>query len=133
MRLARRLPEGFRVVAPDLPGFGMSERWVPDYSIETHARYVLALMDSLGIDRAHLVAHSMGSGVALHIADMAPGRVTSIVSYAGIGIQEGEGSGDYHLEHLKYGIGYALLVALPEVIPHFGLLGPRAPRHSSSC
>jgi pimeloyl-ACP methyl ester carboxylesterase/membrane protein DedA with SNARE-associated domain len=129
--LAAALSADFRVIAPDLPGFGESTAWIPDYSISAHARYVLALMDALRIPRAHLVAHSMGSGVAFHVARLAPDRVETIVSYAGIGVQEEEGSGDYHLEHLKYAVGYALVVAVPEAVPHFGLLGPRAWRHAT--
>jgi pimeloyl-ACP methyl ester carboxylesterase/membrane protein DedA with SNARE-associated domain len=128
--LARELAAGFRVVAPDLPGFGASTRWIPDYGIEAHARYVLELMDALGLERAHLVTHSMGSGVAYFVAHLAPERVASITSYAGIGTQEGEGSGDYYLEHLKYAAGFASLVVVPEVVPHFGLLGERSARHA---
>ncbi len=128
--LASHLSERHRVLAPDLPGFGASSHWLPDYGIEAHARYVLAFMDALNLGRAHLVCHSMGSGVALVMTRLAPDRVASIVSYAGIGVQEGEGSGDYWLEHAKYGAGFALLVALPEFLPHFGALGPRWLRHS---
>jgi pimeloyl-ACP methyl ester carboxylesterase/membrane protein DedA with SNARE-associated domain len=129
-RLAAYLAPHYRFLAPDLPGFGASSRWIPDYGIEAHARYVLAFMDALEIERAHLVCHSMGTGVALQMVRLAPERVASIVSYAGIGVQEGEGSGDYHLEHLKYAMGYALFVVTPEIVPHFGLLGPRSTRHS---
>jgi pimeloyl-ACP methyl ester carboxylesterase/membrane protein DedA with SNARE-associated domain len=129
-QLAAHLAPRYRLLAPDLPGFGASSRWIPDYGIDAHARYVLAFMDGLDIERAHLIGHSMGSGVAFHVARLAPERVDSIVAYAGIGVQEAEGSGDYHLEHLKYAAGYALLVAAPEVVPHFGLLGPRWIRHA---
>ena len=89
-------------------------------------------MDALEVDRAHLICHSMGSGVALHMTRIAPERVASIVSYAGIGVQEGEGSGNYHLEHLKYAAGYALLVATPEIVPHFGVPGVVLPRMADS-
>ena len=128
--LADFLSERYRVLAPDLPGFASSSRWIPDYGIEAHARYVLAFMDGRGIERAHLVGHSMGAGVALQLARLVPERVDSIVSYAGIGVQEEEGSGDYYFEHLKYAAGYGLLVIAPELVPHFGLLGPRAGRHA---
>src|SRR5437588_3105090 len=52
--LAPRLAERYRVIAPDLPGFGNSTERVPDYSIRAHARYVVELMDALGIERANL-------------------------------------------------------------------------------
>lgn len=128
--LSEILSRRYRLLALDLPGFAASSRWLPDYGIEAHARYVLAFMDALKLERAHLIGHSMGGGVALQVAHLAPERVASIVSYAGIGVQEGEGSGDYHFEHLKYAVGYGLLVVAPELLPHFGLLGPRASRHA---
>lgn len=128
--LAERLADaGYRVVVPDLPGFGYSEPYVPDYSNISHARYLLALLDELDIAHAHLVGFSMGGGVAIHTYDIAPDRVDSITLFAAIGVQEGEGSGDYYFEHLKYGVGFAGLVALPEFLPHFGLIGDRSFRN----
>ena len=129
-RLIPRLSDDFRVIAIDLPGFGTSTRGIPDYSIKAHARYVLALMDELKIERTQALGYSMGSGVALHIAGLQPERIQSLIFYGGIGIQEGEGSGDYHFEHLKYAVGYGALVVVPEFIPHFGLFGPRSSRHN---
>lgn len=129
-RVARELAGEYRVLVPDMPGFGRSERWLPDYSIRAHARYLLELMDQTRVARAHIFAHSMGSGVAQELYRLAPDRVQSLTIYGGIGVQEGEGSGDYHIEHFKYLCGYALLVVLPEALPHFGLLGPRSFRHA---
>ncbi|MFI4860657.1 MAG: alpha/beta fold hydrolase [Phycisphaerales bacterium JB063] len=128
--MAQRLADaGYRVVAPDLPGFGYSTPYVPNYSNISHARYLLALMDQLEIDHAHLVGFSMGGGVALHTYDLAPERVDSITMFAAIGVQEGEYSGDYHFEHMKYALGFAGLVVLPEFVPHFGALGDRSFRN----
>ena len=121
---------GYRVIAPDMPGFGHSDHWVNNYSNRAHARYLLALMDELEIEHAHLVGFSMGGGVALNTYDLAPDRVDSITLLAAIGVQEGEGSGDYHFEHLKYGLGYAALVVAPEFLPHFGILPDRSHRHA---
>jgi pimeloyl-ACP methyl ester carboxylesterase len=56
---------GFRVVAPDLMGFGFSEK--PrrgEYTIEGHARMIVGLMDELGIERATLVGSSYGGAIA---------------------------------------------------------------------
>ncbi|MEM9414287.1 MAG: alpha/beta fold hydrolase [Planctomycetota bacterium] len=128
--MAHRLADaGYRVVVPDLPGFGHSEPYAPDYSNRAHARYLLALLDQLDIDHAHLVGFSMGGGVAIHAYDLAPDRVDSITLFAAIGVQEGEGSGDYHFEHLKYGLGFLGFVVLPEFLPHFGALGDRSARN----
>ena len=108
---------GYTCFAPDLPGFGESSHWVADYSVRAHAHAVLALMDSLAIERAHLVVWSMGGGVSINMADLAPDRVASITLMAAIGAQEGEGSGDYLFEHAKYGLGYLAFVIGAELVP----------------
>jgi pimeloyl-ACP methyl ester carboxylesterase len=114
---------GRRVLALDLPGFGRSSPDVPSYSILAHARAVVALLEALGIERAHLATWSMGGGVALHVADLAPERVASIAQIAALGVQEAEGSGSYAFEHLKYGLLWFGLTVVPEGLPHFGALG----------
>jgi len=128
--LAPMLATRFRVISIDLPGFGHSSPLVPGYSHVAHARYVLELLDHLRIQQAHILGYSMGSGVALQIADIAPQRVSSLIFYGGVGIVEGEGTGDPSFERLKNVIGYGLLVVAPEFIPHFGLLGSRVSRHA---
>lgn len=124
--LRPHLTDRFRVLVPDLPGFGRSDRWLPDYSIAAHARYVLAWLDQLGIDNFQVVGFSQGGGVALHLANLAPDRIRSVSLVGGIGIQDGEGSGSFHLEHAKYAAMVPTVVAGPELIPHFGMLGSRS-------
>ena len=75
------LRERHRVLAMDLKGFGWTDRPEGDYSPEAQARLVLALMDQRGIERAAIVAHSLGSSVALALALMAPERVSRIALY----------------------------------------------------
>ena len=108
---------GRECFAPDLPGFGESAHWVADYSVRAHAHAVLAMMDALAIERAHLVVWSMGGGVSLNMADLAPDRVASITLIAAIGAQEAEGSGDYLFEHAKYALGYLGFVIGGELLP----------------
>lgn len=124
--LSPHLTSRFRVLVPDLPGFGRSSRWPPDYSVAAHARYVLAWLDALGVREFQAVGFSQGGGVALHLAELAPGRVRSVALVGGIGIQEGEGSGSYRLEHAKYLAMVPTVVAGPELVPHFGWLGSRS-------
>lgn len=119
---------GYTVYAPDLPGFGASTQRPPDYSIKANARIVLAAMDDLNIQRAHVIGWSLGGGAAIWMADLEPQRVASLTLMGSIGAQETEGSGDYYFEHFKYRAGQFLLVGLPELIPHFGLLGRRQSR-----
>jgi pimeloyl-ACP methyl ester carboxylesterase/membrane protein DedA with SNARE-associated domain len=114
------LAKRFRVIVPDLPGFGASEREVPDYSFHAHARYVLELLDALGVDQAHVVGFSMGGGVALSMADLAERRVRSITMLSAIGVQEMELLGDYTLNHALHGAQLAGLWGLRELTPHFG-------------
>lgn len=122
--LARELASGGRAAwTMDLPGFGDSDRDVPSFSIVAHARALIAALDALGIPRAHLVAWSMGGGVALHAADLAPERVASIALLASIGVQEGEGSGSYVVEHAKYAALQALIALFEHGVPHLGALG----------
>jgi pimeloyl-ACP methyl ester carboxylesterase len=56
---------GFRVIAPDLAGFGFSEKPPRgEYTIESQARLIIGLMDKMGIERAALVGSSYGGAVA---------------------------------------------------------------------
>jgi pimeloyl-ACP methyl ester carboxylesterase/membrane protein DedA with SNARE-associated domain len=110
----------YRVIVPDLPGFGASEHDIPDYSFHAHARYVLELLDSLGIDDAHVVGFSMGGGVALSMAALQPRRVRSITMLSAIGVQEMELLGDYDLNHALHGAQLAGLWGLRELTPNFG-------------
>lgn len=72
----------FDVIAPDLAGYGDAcDRPAPS-DIAAHARAVLATLDSLGIDRFHLLGHSMGGMVVQEMAHQAPGRVLRLVLYA---------------------------------------------------
>lgn len=72
--------EGFRVIAPDLPGYGYSDK--PRgalYTIEEQARAVVGLMDRLGIKRATIVGASYGGAVAAMLALDYPERVAKLV------------------------------------------------------
>ena len=114
---------GWVVYAPDLPGSGESGLEPATFSILATARAVLAGMDELDIQRAHVVGWSQGGGSAIHIANLAPQRVRSLTMLASIGTQETEGSGSYWFEQVKYRLGHVLIAWVPELLPHFGLLG----------
>jgi pimeloyl-ACP methyl ester carboxylesterase/membrane protein DedA with SNARE-associated domain len=120
--VARALRARYRVIVPDLPGFGRSTRDIPDYSIRAHARYMHQLLDSLRVGAAHVVGFSMGGGVALHLADTHPDRVASLVLLSSIGVQEYELLGDYHLNRALHALQLAGLWLLREGTPHFGWL-----------
>ncbi len=69
----------YRVTLFDLRGHGRSSMPVSGYQPTILARDLQALLDSLGIQRAHFVAHSFGGVVALNLACLQPGRVIDLV------------------------------------------------------
>ncbi|MEO5678444.1 MAG: alpha/beta hydrolase, partial [Acidimicrobiales bacterium] len=73
---------GFRVVTPDLRGFGRSDKpeAVDAYNMLFLAGDVLAVLDSLGASRAHVVGHDWGAGLAWGLAALAPERVDHLVA-----------------------------------------------------
>jgi pimeloyl-ACP methyl ester carboxylesterase/putative sterol carrier protein len=73
------LAQGYRVVAPDLPGHGESAKPRASYSPRFYAGVVRSLLDEIGVGPAVLVGNSLGGRVALEIAVRAPGRVRGLV------------------------------------------------------
>ncbi len=82
-QLADQLPAELRVVALDRPGYGANPLAAGGFSV--NARAVVAVLDDQGIDRAVLVGHSYGGGVALAVAALAPERVEALVLLASVG------------------------------------------------
>lgn len=76
--VARPLARQHEVVAYDLRGHGRSELVPGGYTIEDMTGDLLGLLEQTGIERAHLVGHSFGGGVALNAAIRAPERVRSL-------------------------------------------------------
>ena len=71
-----------RLVVPDLPGHGASDKPAADYSPRYFAKVVRRLMDLLEMDRAVLVGNSMGGRVAIELALRSPARVGPLVLLA---------------------------------------------------
>ena len=73
------MPEGRRIVVVDLLGFGRSDRpGGRDVSVRGHADRVIALLDQLGINRACVVGHDVGGGIAQSLAVRHPARVSHL-------------------------------------------------------
>lgn len=121
-RLGSLLAADRRVLAPDLPGFGQSRRPIEDYSIRAHAAYVDDFLERLGVERVHVVGFSMGGGVAIELASLAPDRLASLTLLASIGAQEYELFGRYELNHAVHAVQLAVCWLLSEAVPHFGAL-----------
>ena len=73
--------QGFRVIAPDLPGFGLTDNGL-DHSVGARVRFIPTLLDALGIDRAHVVGHSQAGQIAVRLAIAHPERVGKVVVLA---------------------------------------------------
>ena len=73
---------GFQVIVPDQRGYGASDKptEVEAYSIPFLAIDVTAILDHLGIERAHVVGHDWGSAIAWATASFAPERVDHLVA-----------------------------------------------------
>jgi len=74
------LSSRYRLVIPDLPGYGQSDKsriTGPRYA--AYANAMLGLLDELGIKRAHFVGNSLGGGAALKLALETPERVDKLV------------------------------------------------------
>jgi pimeloyl-ACP methyl ester carboxylesterase len=79
MPTARLLARRWVNVVPDLPGYGHSERRDHVLGIPALAEALIAVLDTLGIDRAVLLGNSMGCPIALEVAHAAPERVHRLV------------------------------------------------------
>lgn len=72
----------YRVIAPDNRGAGRSTQADEPVSTLDLAHDMLALLDALGVERAHVVGRSMGGAIAQHMALLAPQRIASLAMCA---------------------------------------------------
>lgn len=82
------LDEKWHVIAPDLPGFGQNEK-NPDvpYDVTHQAKRVRALVQRLGIQRAHWVGHSVGGSIAATMAYGVPAEVATLTLIEPFGVR----------------------------------------------
>ena len=81
------LAENFRVIAPDMVGFGFTERPANiQYGVQTWADQVIGLMDTLELAKVHLVGNSFGGAIALRVATQHPDRVGKLVLMGSMGV-----------------------------------------------
>jgi pimeloyl-ACP methyl ester carboxylesterase len=86
-QVALRLADRYTVVAPDLLGHGDSAAVRGDYSLGAHACSIRDLLSTIGIDRATIVGHSLGGGIAMQFFYQFPQRVErlALISSGGLG------------------------------------------------
>jgi pimeloyl-ACP methyl ester carboxylesterase len=89
--VALRLSDRYRVVAPDLLGHGDSATPRGDYSLGAHAASIRDLLAVIGVERATIVGHSLGGGVAMQFFYQFPQRTErlALISSGGLGQQVG--------------------------------------------
>jgi len=85
------LGESATVYALDLPGHGQSAKSLNKPGLGALADAVTSFMNTVGIDSAHLIGHSMGGAIAMHMAASDPGKVDSLtlICSAGLGREIG--------------------------------------------
>lgn len=91
---SRLQTEGFTVLIPDQVGFGKSSK--PEcyqFSFQQLAENTRALVRSLGIEKAHMVGHSMGGMLAIRYALMHPEETKSLVLVGPLGLEDWQAKG----------------------------------------
>ena len=78
-RLLPLVPKRWRVIAPSHRGHGESDKPADGYTVDNLADDALQFMDALGLERAHIIGHSMGAFIAPRMAAYAPARVSTLV------------------------------------------------------
>lgn len=77
----------YRLICPDLPGFGENDRSIAlDHSIAAQGERLLNFLDALGIQKCHLGGNSMGGYIALHLAMTRPERLLSLTLLNNAGV-----------------------------------------------
>ena len=82
-----KLAERFHVFAPDIVGFGYTER--PEnveYNVDTWAQHLIDFIEKIGKGRVHIIGNSLGGALALHIAKKRPDLVDKLVLMGAAGL-----------------------------------------------
>ncbi|CUJ72820.1 alpha/beta fold hydrolase [Achromobacter xylosoxidans] len=90
------LADGYRVIAPDLPGFGFTEapaRGQYDYTFDQLAETIGQFTRQLGLDRYAMQVFDYGAPVGWRLAAEHPARISAIISQNGNAYEEGLGAG----------------------------------------
>lgn len=81
------LAKTFRVIAPDMAGFGFTERpRGATYDLDGWVAQAIGLLDALGVQKAHIVGNSFGGAIALALAIRHPDRVGRLALMGSVGV-----------------------------------------------
>ncbi|UUC52782.1 alpha/beta fold hydrolase [Pseudomonas citronellolis] len=86
---------GHRVLVPDLPGYGASDKPETDYTLDLFVEAMFGLLDALDVQRCTLVGNSLGGAIAIKMALDQPQRIARLVLMAPGGLMEKE---QYYLQ-----------------------------------
>jgi len=100
-RAAPLLADRFRVIAPDTPNFGMSDRLPQKPTMAEYARVMTELMTALGIDRAPVAGFHTGAHIALELAASHPDRIERAVLVGVLPVQDDAEREEWHRQIVK--------------------------------
>ena len=83
-----QLSSNFRTIAPDIVGFGFTER--PDgikYEMETWIKHAIDFLDAIEIEKAHVIGNSFGGSLSVALAIHAPERISRLVLMGSVGLE----------------------------------------------
>lgn len=80
--IPRIVDAGFRAIAPDLIGFGKSDKPVhrEDYTYQSHVDWIKGFLQSLGLEKINLICHDWGGLIGLRVAGEQPDLFNSIAA-----------------------------------------------------
>ncbi len=77
--------------APDLPGFGETGLPPAPWGVADYAAWTAAFLDAIGVEHAHVIAHSNGGRIAIHLARHRPQRVDRLILVDSAGLRPRRG------------------------------------------
>lgn len=117
-----KLAQRFTVIAPDLLGHGQSDKPRADYSVAAYANGMRDLMSVLDIERATVVGHSLGGGVAMQFAYQFPQLVERLILVGAGGVTKDVNIA-LRVASLPMGGEALALLRLPFVLPTLQVAG----------
>ncbi|WNG89674.1 alpha/beta hydrolase [Mycobacterium sp. ITM-2016-00317] len=117
-----QLAQRFTVIAPDLLGHGKSDKPRADYSVAAYANGMRDLLSVLGIDRATVIGHSLGGGVAMQFAYQFPQLVDRLILVGAGGVTKDVNIA-LRIAAMPLGTEALSLLRLPMVLPALQALG----------
>ena len=100
-RIAPLLAHRFRLIAPDTPGFGMSDKLPAKPTMADYGRVMVELLDHLGIGQAAIAGFHTGAHIAIQIAATAPQRVSRAVMIGVLAVKDEAERAAWHEQIVK--------------------------------